>query len=97
MSVKIEHRIANLVDENREKILLFLKDIIEHDSETANKAGVGWVGRRRPAELHSLHQSFRHGWLDAMIRARLKITWAFAGEYSGLIIMVRKRRISEDI
>ena len=28
------------------------------------------------------------------IRARLKITWAFAGEYSGLFIMVRKRSIS---
>ena len=28
------------------------------------------------------------------LRARLKITWAFAGEYSGWIIMVRKRSIS---
>ena len=27
-------------------------------------------------------------------RARLKITWAFAGGYSGSIIMVRKRSIS---
>ncbi|MEI6422111.1 MAG: hypothetical protein WCP55_07820 [Lentisphaerota bacterium] len=30
----------------------------------------------------------------SVLRARLKITWAFAGEYSGLIIMVRKRSIS---
>ncbi len=51
MSVKIENRIAKLVEENREKILSFLKDIIEHDSETANKAGVDWVGRRITAEM----------------------------------------------
>jgi hypothetical protein len=31
------------------------------------------------------------------LRARLKINWVFAGGDSGLIIMVRKRRISEDI
>ena len=29
-----------------------------------------------------------------LLRARLKITWAFAGEYSGWIVMVQKRNIS---
>ena len=32
--------------------------------------------------------------LGEVIRARLKINWVFAGEYSGWIIMVRKRNIS---
>ncbi len=31
------------------------------------------------------------------LRTHSKINWTFAGEYSGLIIMVQKRRISEDM
>ena len=51
MTVKIDKNIEQKVNKSRDKIMAFLKDIIEHDSESANKPGVDWVGERITAEM----------------------------------------------
>ena len=51
MPVIIDPRIAQAVADNRTRILAFLKEIVEHSSASADKAGVEWIGERITREM----------------------------------------------